>query len=77
MHDAQDDFAGIEFNCPVCGAAFKQYVPQCPQCGADLADLYSASYQPETSRSMRVIAAVALLCIVLLLVLALVAYLLR
>jgi transcription initiation factor IIE alpha subunit len=77
MHDAGDDFEGIEFSCPMCGAALGGYVRHCPECGADLAELYSARYRPKTSRAMRAIAFIALGGIVVLILLVAIACLRR
>ena len=62
----------FECGCPRCGHHPPQHVENCPQCGADLTELFSATYRPPMSTAGRKIALAALIGLVLMLLLLLV-----
>ena len=68
----EPDGPEFEYGCPRCGHRPPDHVEHCPQCGADLTELFSATYRPSMSAAGRKIALVALIGLVLLLLLLLV-----
>ncbi|HUU84414.1 MAG TPA: hypothetical protein VM243_12995 [Phycisphaerae bacterium] len=59
----------FEFACSRCGHRPAEYVESCPKCGADMTELFSATYRVPMSSVGRKIALVALIGLALLLLL--------
>jgi hypothetical protein len=62
---------GFFYACPRCGQRLEEYSEACSQCGADLAELFSATYRVRTPTAARWIALIALVLVVGLCVVAL------
>lgn len=49
-------FEPIAYRCEACGRQFRRFAPVCPECGASLDPVLSATYRPRRTTLMRVIA---------------------
>lgn len=67
MQGPDDEFAGIEFTCPRCGAVIKRFGELCPDCGHELGDQFSATFRPPVPKAIKIIAFVFLGGLVLML----------
>ena len=66
MEPAGNEFTGIEFKCPQCGAGMDRYHQQCPQCGTALDEEFSATYRPPPAPpAIKIIAWILLASIIL------------
>ena len=52
--------AGVEFECPWCGAELDRYHDQCPHCGQALDEEFCATYHPSGSPLAKIIALIVL-----------------
>ena len=56
MESPNDEFSGIEFECPQCRTALDRYYEACPHCGHALGDEYCARFRLPASRAVKIIA---------------------
>ncbi len=56
----------FEYCCPHCGLRLEDFCAECPDCGEQLGELYSATYRVQTPAGARVIARVVLATAVIL-----------
>ena len=74
--DSNDEFNGVDFQCPKCGATLDRYQPSCPHCGSDLEGEFSATYRPAASPVAKTVALVILVGGILIPLVALLVYVL-
>ena len=60
MEPTNDEFAGIDFECPHCGTALNRYHERCPHCDHALDEEFCATYRSRPSVLVKVIAVVFL-----------------
>ena len=60
MEQPRDDFSGIEFDCPQCGATLDGYHERCPHCDCALDEEFCAKYRPASSTAAKVLAIILL-----------------
>ena len=65
MDPPDDEFGGIEFECPGCGTALERFHEDCPECGRALGEEFCALYRPPVSVAARVMALILLVALVL------------
>ncbi len=68
--DFESEASQFEFACPRCGRCCDNHAEPCPECGADLGELFSTTYRVPMSPTGRKIALAALIGLALLLLLA-------
>ena len=74
-----DDQAPGDFDyaCPRCGLRQEQFSGTCPECGAGLGELFSATYRIRTPTGARIIALAVLIVLAVLVLVALVVLLVQ
>ncbi|MGB2987679.1 MAG: zinc ribbon domain-containing protein [Phycisphaerae bacterium] len=61
MEPTNDEFAGIEFECPQCGTVLDRHHEHCPHCGRALDEEFYATYRLPASPVVKIIAFVFLI----------------
>jgi hypothetical protein len=65
METPNDEFTGMEFQCPQCKTQLDEYQETCPQCGRELGDEFCATYRPAVPTAVRIVAGVLLFGVIL------------
>ncbi len=65
MERPNNEFSGMEFQCPQCRAYLESYQEACPHCGRQLEDEFCATYRPTIPIAVRIMAGLLLLAVIL------------
>ena len=64
METPNDEFSGMELQCPGCKGRLETYQDTCPQCGRELDDEFCATYRPAVPTAVRIVAGLLLLVVI-------------